>query len=60
MSGQFHVPAALTPVPIGYEVGLAPESVSMLWAEKYLAPAGNRTPVVQAVAYLLYRLSLFS
>jgi hypothetical protein len=30
---QLHAPAALPPVPIGYEVGWAPEPVCVLWRE---------------------------
>jgi hypothetical protein len=54
--GQLHALAALplekeSLLPIGYEVGWAPEPVRTLWSkEKSLAPAGTRTPAVQPVA----------
>jgi hypothetical protein len=56
MSGQLHVLAVLpqgkeTSVPIVYEAGCATEAAWKLWStEKYLSPAGNRTPVVEPVA----------
>jgi hypothetical protein len=52
MSGQLHAPAALTPgkqrrVPhwVGPRVGL-----NAVAKEKFPAPVGNRTPVIQTVA----------
>jgi hypothetical protein len=56
VSGQLHAPAALPPgkeplVPIRYEAGWAPEPFWTRWfKEKFSAPAGNRTPIVQPVA----------
>jgi hypothetical protein len=56
---QLHAPAALPPgkepsVPIGWEAGRTPEPVWTRWRrEKFLALAGNRTPIVQPVARLL-------
>jgi hypothetical protein len=56
VSGQLHAPAALPPgkkplVPIGQEAGWAPEPFWTRWfREKFQAPAGNRTPIVQPVA----------
>jgi hypothetical protein len=53
---HLHAPAALPPVkelsaPIAYEAGRAPELVWTLWRrEKYLAPAGNRTPDADNIA----------
>jgi hypothetical protein len=55
-SGQLHAPTALPPekeppIPIGKEAGWTPESVWMLRRrEKYLTPAGNRTPAVHPLA----------
>jgi hypothetical protein len=55
-TGQLQALAALLPgqqpsVPIGQEFGWAPEMVWTLWKrEKYLAHAGKRTPVIQAIA----------
>jgi hypothetical protein len=56
VSNQLHEAAALPPekepsVPNKYEAGWAPGQVCALqkW-EKFLASAGNRTPVVQPVA----------
>jgi hypothetical protein len=53
VSGQRHAPAALYPrgkVPTGQEAGWAPKPV---WAEgleeKFSAPVGDRTPIVQPV-----------
>jgi hypothetical protein len=38
-------------LPIGQETEWVPEPVWTLWnAEKYLVPAGNKTPAVQSVA----------
>jgi hypothetical protein len=38
-----------------YEVGWAPEQGWMLWRkEKFLTPAGNRTPVVQPDKIKIY------
>jgi len=58
VSGQFHAPTSLSPrkeppVPIGYEAGWIPEPVWTRGAEKKIPP-GNRTPVVQPLAQLLY------
>jgi hypothetical protein len=56
MSGQLHAPAALPPgkehlVPIGYGAGWAPEPVwTLWWREKFPAPGGTRTPIIQPVA----------
>jgi len=56
VSCQPYDPAALPPeeeqpVPIGYEAGWVSEPVWTRWRkEKFPAPAGNRSPVVQAVA----------
>jgi hypothetical protein len=56
MSGQFRASTSLTsekesPIPIVQEDGWALEPVWSLWRrEKYLAFAGNWTPVVQLVA----------
>jgi hypothetical protein len=43
-SGQLHAPAALLPVPIGYEAGWAPQSVWMLWNWKNLAICWDSNP----------------
>jgi hypothetical protein len=57
-SGQLHAPAALpsgkeSPVPIGYEAGWAQEPAWTLCRnEKFPAPAGNRTSIVQLVVSL--------
>jgi hypothetical protein len=55
VSGQRHDPAALLPpgkgppVPIGQEVGWAPEPVwTQRLQEKFFAPAGNRTPIARS------------
>jgi hypothetical protein len=56
MSGQLHAPAALPLgkeplVPIGQEAGWAPEPFWTRWfREKFPAPTGNLTPIVQPVA----------
>jgi hypothetical protein len=58
MCGKLHVPVALSLrleflVPIGYKAGWVPEPVWAQWREEkgpIIAPAGNRTPVVLAVA----------
>jgi hypothetical protein len=51
VSGQRHAPAArLLPVPIGQEAGWTPELVwTQRLEEKFFAPAGDRTLVVQPV-----------
>jgi hypothetical protein len=56
VSGQLHAPAALSPgenllVPTGWEVGWIPTGLeSVKQKQKFLAPVGNRTPDVQAIA----------
>jgi hypothetical protein len=56
VSGQLHAPAAFPPgkeplVPSGEEAGWAPEPFWTRWfREKFPAPAGNRTPIVQPSA----------
>jgi hypothetical protein len=63
VSCQLHAPAALPlglepSVPIGYEAGWTSEPARTLWGrEKSFAPAGNRTPLIQSVAWSFYRLS---
>jgi len=43
------------PIPIGQEAGFTLESVQTQWREVGIpAHAGNRTPVVQPIAYFLY------
>jgi hypothetical protein len=55
VNGQIHAPAALSPgkeapVFIGWKVEWVPESSERCGLEKkFLAPAGNPTPVVQRV-----------
>jgi hypothetical protein len=44
------LPVKELPVLIGYEADWAPELSRTLYREKSLAPAGNRTPVVQLLA----------
>jgi hypothetical protein len=57
LSGHLHAQVDLTLgkqplVPILYVAGWALEPVGTLWrTEESLMPAGNRTPVVQAVAH---------
>jgi hypothetical protein len=56
VSGRLHTPAILLPgkeplVPTGQEVRWAPEPFwTRWWREKFPAPAGNRTPIVQPIA----------
>jgi hypothetical protein len=55
VSGKLHALAALPPgkeppVLIRYEAGWAQSRSGRCGEEKNLAPAGNRTPVVQPVA----------
>jgi hypothetical protein len=65
VSGRLRAPSHLLPgkkkkhlLPIGLEAGWAP---APLWTlrrrEKSLDPDGNRSPVIEPVAYSLYRLS---
>jgi hypothetical protein len=62
VSGQLEASTALslrneTPIPVGEEAGLAPESVGTLWRrEKSLAPAGNRPPGRPSCSPSQYRL----
>lgn len=56
MSGELHMPAALTPrkklsLPIAYEAESAPYKVCTLCSgETFLALAENRTRVLQSIA----------
>jgi hypothetical protein len=56
VSSQLHTPAASPPekeplVPIGQEAGWVPEPVWMRWRrEKFPAPVGIGTPIIQSVA----------
>jgi len=64
VSGQLHAPPALLPgkeplLPVGEEVGWAPEPVWMRWRRvKFPAPAGTRTPDYPARSPVLTELSL--
>jgi hypothetical protein len=61
VSGKLHAPAglSLSQVPsilIRYEAIWAPEPVLMLWSrEKFLASAGNQTPILQPVDMIARR-----
>jgi len=56
VSGTLHTSTALPPEPTGYEVGKVPEPVWARWRrEKIPTLAGNRFPVAQNAAQLLYR-----
>jgi hypothetical protein len=48
VSGQLHAPVALSPVPIGWEVGWTPEPVWTTWRSEYSWPYLDS--VVQPVA----------
>jgi len=60
VSGQLQDPAVLPPrkepsVPIWYDAGCDPGPVWTRWRrEKFLATAGNRTTVVQYMAFSIY------
>jgi hypothetical protein len=47
MSGQLHVPAALSPVPIAQEAEWAPEPVWTTWRGQNPTSTGTRTPTSQ-------------
>jgi hypothetical protein len=55
VNGQRHalaafIPGKEIPVPIGYEVVWAPESVSKRRQKRNVRPAGNRTPILRSTS----------